>query len=195
MNKIFTKEYINNQIVFVEKCKKILKKELKTSLPLFFVHSYGCQGNVSEGEKIKGILKNIGFFETNEIKKANIIILNTCAIREKAQEKVFSNLGNILKLKLSCKNENKIVGVCGCMVQQKHVEEKLRQNFKEINLVFGPHVIYKLPQMLFEILSKNKKKYFNLEENETIEEGLPVLRNSKIKALVPIRFGCNNVCS
>ena len=193
MKEIYTKEYINNQIIFIEKCKEIIKEKFKTNSPSFFVHSYGCQGNVSEGEKIKGILKEIGFVETESIEKANIIILNTCAIREKAQEKVFSNLGNILNLKLS--DKNKIIGVCGCMVQQKHVKERLEVNFKGVNLIFGPHVIYKLPQMLFEILYNEKKRYFDLEEKTTVEEGIPILRNSNIKALVPISYGCNNFCS
>lgn len=192
MKKFFTHEYIDTQIIFIEKCKELLKEKYK-EIPKFYLHSYGCQGNVSEGEKIEGILSQIGFIKTNNVELADIVILNTCAIREKAQEKVFSNIGNILNLK--SKNKEKIIGICGCMVQQEHVKNRIETNFKEINLVFGPHVIHKLPEMLYSVLLKIKKQYININEKENIEENIPVLRGSKIKALVPISYGCNNFCS
>ena len=193
MEKIFVNEYIDTQNVYIEKCREILKEKFKGLQPLFYQHSYGCQGNVSEGEKIEGILNDIGYKKTNDLNNANIIILNTCAIREKAQDKVFSNLGNILNLKIN--DKEKIIGICGCMVQQEHVKKRIEENFKTVNLIFGPHVIDKLPQMLYRVLSKEKKRYVNIDQEETIKEGIPVLRNDKIKALVPISYGCNNFCS
>lgn len=192
MKEFFTHEYIDTQIIFVEKCKELLREKYKKT-PQFYLHSYGCQGNVSEGEKIEGILTEIGFIKTENVELADIIILNTCAIREKAQEKVFSNIGNILRLKLE--NKEKIVGVCGCMVQQEHVKKRIETNFKEIDLVFGPHVIHKLPEMMYNILLKIKRQYIDINEKENIEENIPILRGSKIKALVPISYGCNNFCS
>ena len=192
MKEFFTHEYIDTQIIFVEKCKELLREKYKKT-PQFYLHSYGCQGNVSEGEKIEGILTEIGFIKTENVELADIIILNTCAIREKAQEKVFSNIGNILRLKLE--NKEKIVGVCGCMVQQEHVKKRIETNFKEIDLVFGPHVIHKLPEMMYNILLKIKRQYIDINEKENIEENIPILRGSKIKALVPTSYGCNNFCS
>lgn len=191
MTKIFVKDYISTQTNFIEQCKNILIKKFEKT-PTFYVHSYGCQGNVSEGEKIEGILKEIGFLKVNSLDDANLIILNSCAIREKAENKLFSHLGNVLNLKNS--SGEKIIGVCGCMVQQDHILKKIKEHFPSVNLIFGTHVIDKLPEFIFKILT-NSKQCFNINSEENIVENIPVLRNSKIKALVPISYGCNNFCS
>lgn len=192
MLKFFVEDYLKTQAQYIEKCKDILSFNYEKMPKTFFVHSYGCQGNVSEGEKIKGILKEIGLKEEEVLKKADIIILNSCAIRQKAQDKVFSHLGEILKLKQ--KQKEKIIGVCGCMVQQNHVKEKLKNNFSSVDLIFGPFVIHKLPQLLYLNL-QNKKQQIDISEKEIIVENIPVKRKDKIKALVPISYGCNNFCS
>ena len=192
MSKIFVKDYLLTQNNFIEKCKNLINEKFKNT-PTFFVHSYGCQGNVSEGEKIEGILKEIGFLKVNNLDAANLIILNSCAIREKAENKLFSHLGNVLNLKNS--SGEKIVGVCGCMVQQNHILKKIKKSFPSVNLVFGTHVIDKLPEFLFNILTNSKMQCFNISSEENIVENIPILRTSKIKALVPISYGCNNFCS
>lgn len=193
MNKFFSNDYLVNQKLYVKKCNDILKDGYKLNKPLFFVHSYGCQGNVSEGEKIEGILNEIGYEKCCDEKIADVVILNTCAIREKAQDKVFSALGNILNHKKLQKN--KIVAICGCMVQQKHIIEKIEKKFPSVDLVFGPHVIHKLPEFLYNLLSKTNKKLIDITDKEVVEEEIPIFRNNKIKALVPISYGCNNFCS
>ena len=192
MFKNYVYDYIKNQNIFIEKCKKLLNLRFENKNFSFFVRSYGCQGNVSEGEKIEGILKELGFEKAYDEKTANLIVLNSCAIREKAQNKVYSHLGNLLNLKLQ--DRKKIICVCGCMVQQNIVKNKLKEKFKKIDLIFGPHVIYKIPELLYNLLIKNKQ-YVDVSEKEEIVEKIPVLRNNKIKALVPISYGCNNFCS
>ncbi len=193
MINFFTNEYVKIQKNFVELCREILKTKFKDKILVFYVHSYGCQGNVSEGEKIEGILKEIGYEKGNNPKYADLIILNTCAIREKAQDKVFSRLGEILNLKLL--DESKIIGLCGCMVQQEHVKNKIKNKFPSVDLIFGTHVIHKLPEFLYYILNKDKKQNIDISSKEVIEESIPILRHDKIKALVPISYGCNNFCS
>lgn len=192
MIKNYVYDYFQNQSVFIEKCKELLNLRFKKNVFSFFVHSYGCQGNFSDGEKIEGILEELGFKRAYDEKTADLIVLNSCAIREKAQNKVFSHLGSVLNLKFF--DRKKIVCVCGCMVQQKDVQNKLKTNFKALDLVFGPHVIYKIPELLFKMLSKTQQ-YVDVSEKEKVVEKIPVSRKSKIKALVPISYGCNNFCS
>ena len=192
MVKSFVENYLKTQEEFVLKCKNILNLAHENMVKTFSVHSYGCQGNVSEGEKIKGILKEIGLTEEETLKNADVIILNSCAIRKKAEDKVFSHLGEILKLKKN--NKEKIIGVCGCMVQQNHVKEKLKTNFSSVDLIFGPNVIHKLPEMFYLIL-KNKKQLVDTSEKEVVVENIPIKRKDLVKALVPISYGCNNFCS
>lgn len=161
--------------------------------PKAYVHSYGCQQNVSDGEKIQGILQQMGCGFVNSPEGAGIIILNTCAVRENAEDKVFGNVGALKKLKEQ--NRGLVIAVGGCMAQQKHIAEKLKASYPFVDIVFGTHIMHELPRMLYEKLTDGKGCINIPDADGIICEGIPTRRNSDIKAYVPIMYGCDNFCS
>ena len=161
--------------------------------PKAFVHTYGCQGNVSDGERIKGVLGECGFTMTDELSEADFVLYNTCAVREHAQDRVFGNVGALKKYKTA--NKNMKICLCGCMVQQAHVTERIKKSYPFVDLVFGTHVSHRLPEFLYRIYCLNKKVYEIPDSDGVIAEGTPILRDSTFKAWIPIMYGCNNFCS
>ena len=161
--------------------------------PFAYVRTYGCQQNVADGEKLKGMLVQMGFALTQEQKHADLILFNTCAVREHAEDRVFGNVGALKGQKR--KNPDLIIGLCGCMTQQEHVAEKIRDSYPYVDLVFGTHVLHRLPEFLWEKI-RGHKRVFNLsgEENGVVE-GVPLQRDGSLKAWLPIMYGCNNFCS
>ena len=159
---------------------------------LAYTRTFGCRANVSDGEKINGILAKMGYGFTRDMNEADLILFNTCAVRENAETRVFGNVGALIHQKR--RNPNLIIAVCGCMVQQEHIKEKLYKTFPFINLIFGTHVIHKLPELLNKVMNGNKL-VADISDTETISEDLPVRRESKFKADVPIMYGCDNYCS
>lgn len=163
------------------------------SQPLVFLRSFGCQQNVSDGEKIKGKLSEIGYGFTDEIAKAQFILYNTCAVRENAEDKVFGYIGDLKHIKED--NPELIIGLCGCMAQQEHVAERVKQTYKQVDLVFGTFAYNDLYNMLWEIID-SRRRVFNLTENHIdIDEDFLQLRDDKVRAFVPIMYGCNNFCT
>ncbi len=162
-------------------------------VPLAYTHSYGCQQNVSDGEKINGMLYRMGYDFTDDPEKADFILYNTCAVRENAENRVFGNLGALKHLKN--RNPNLIIAVCGCMVQQQHIADRIKKTFPFVDLVFGTHVLHKFPEYLYSIFAEGKRVYSLPESEGVICEGIPVKRDSKFKASVPIMYGCNNFCT
>ena len=191
MTKEINKEELLVQQEYIEKVKAINAK--REQMPLAHVHSFGCQQNVSDGEKIKGMLAQMGYGFTPETAFADLILFNTCAVRENAEDRVFGNIGALKKLKE--KNRNLIIAVGGCMVQQEHIAQRMRKSFPQVDIIFGTHVMHTLPQMIYEKLSENRRTLSIPESDGVIAEGLPVIRESKVKASVPIMYGCNNFCS
>lgn len=174
-----------------EWCGEHLKK--RGEKPLAYVHSYGCQQNVSDGEKIKGKLAVVGFDFTDDTQNAQLIILNTCAVRENAEDRVFGNIGSFKKLKEN--NRELVIGICGCMAQQQHIADKIRSSYRQVDLVFGTFAYNDMYCMLWEVISQ-RKRVFNLNDTCTeIDEGSVQLRDDKIRAFVPIMYGCNNFCT
>ena len=161
--------------------------------PRAFVRTYGCQGNVADGETIKGILSSLGYIITEDIDSADLILFNTCAIREHAEDRVFGNVGRLKARKES--NPNLIIALCGCMMQQERVAERIRKSFRYVDLVFGTHVIYKLPEFIYRVLCTGERVFDLSGGDGCIVEGLPVKRDGAFKAWVPIMYGCNNYCS
>ncbi len=164
--------------------------------PSACVHSYGCQLNVSDGEKIKDMLLKMGFTLTENYEKADMVIFNTCAVRENAEDRVFGNLG-ILK---RCKEEkpHMIIGICGCMASLEHVTDRINSSYKFVDIVFAPSALDKLPAIVLEKLSGKKRilcpdQYKNGEKIPVWE--LEQKRDSSFKASVPVMFGCNNFCT
>ena len=191
MTKEINKEELLVQQEYIEKVKAINAK--REQMPLAHVHSFGCQQNVSDGEKIRGMLAQMGYGFTPETAFADLILFNTCAVRENAEDRVFGNIGALKKLKE--KNRNLIIAVGGCMVQQEHIAQRMRKSFPQVDIIFGTHVMHTLPQMIYEKLSENRRTLSIPESDGVIAEGLPVIRESKVKASVPIMYGCNNFCT
>ena len=161
--------------------------------PYAYVYSYGCQQNVSDGEKLKGQLSLIGYDFTDDTEQAQLIILNTCAVRENAENTVYGAVGGLKHLKE--RNPELIIGICGCMAQLEHVAKKVKESYRQVDLVFGTFAYNELYRMLYTVI-KDRKRVFELSENVTdINEDFVQIRDSKIKAFVPIMYGCNNFCT
>ena len=161
--------------------------------PLAYVHSYGCQQNVNDGEKIRGVLLDVGFGLCENVEQADLILFNTCAVREHAEQRVFGNVGALKKLKE--KNPRLIIGVCGCMAQQPHIVDKLRKSYPYVDLVFGVDGIDRLPDMLAERLRRGKRYLEEPSERNAVVEELPIRRDSGFRAWLPIMYGCDNFCT
>lgn len=187
------KKEVEKQNNFSSLAKNLLKFKFGEASPKAYVHTFGCQGNVSDGERMKGMLSDMGYVFTEDEKEADLILLNTCAIREHAEDRVFGNIGRLKVLKKA--NPDLIICVCGCMVQQKHIEEKIYKSYPFVSVVFGTHVIHKLPEFVYRALSRGKRVYDTDSTNLEIAEGNRVWRDGKIRAWLPIMYGCNNFCS
>ncbi len=161
--------------------------------PIAHVHSFGCQQNVSDGEKIKGMLAAMGYGFSNTPEGADLVLFNTCAVRENAEDRVFGNVGALKKAKKD--NPDMLIGVCGCMVQQEHITEKLRKSYPNVDIIFGTHVLHTMPQIIYNALTTKKRQVSIPESDGVIAEGIPLRRESRIKASIPIMYGCNNFCT
>ncbi len=161
--------------------------------PLAFVDTYGCQQNEADSERLRGYLEQMGYGFTEDEEQAQIIVINTCAIREHAEQRVFGNVGALVHVKR--RHPNQLICLCGCMVQQPHVADKIRQSYRHVDLVFGPHALWKFPEMIHTLLTQRGRIFQNTDEAGSIAEGIPLVRQDKIKAWVSIMYGCNNFCS
>ena len=161
--------------------------------PLAWVDTYGCQQNEADSELIRGMLTEMGYEMTDTEQDADIIVINTCAIREHAEQRVFGNIGALVHTKR--RKPGQIICLCGCMAQEPHVAERLRNSYHHVDLVFGPHALWRFPEFLRRIYLR-RGRVFETENSEgAIAEGLPVRRSGTIKAWVSIMYGCNNFCS
>ena len=158
----------------------------------YFIKTYGCQMNVHDSEEIKKILENLGYTEIEDYEQADLIILNTCAIRENAHDKVFGFLGRCKHLKKT--NKDLILGLCGCMAQEENVVKEIREKHKYIDMVFGTHNMNELPDMLMNFYGKQSINVYS-KEGDVIEFGNLYKRDSKITAWVNIMYGCDKFCT
>ena len=183
---------IKEQKAFVKKVARVISEKY-CETPLACVVTFGCQQNLSDSEYIKGMLNEMGYGFTNDRQKAKLIIFNTCAVREHAEDRVFGNVGALKTYKLQ--NPDVIVALCGCMMQQQHIADKIKKSYPFVDLVFGTHVVYKFPELLFKALTGKRRVFETPDMDGVIAEGVPVLRDSDKKAWIPIMYGCNNFCS
>ena len=192
-------KYGEKQEIYCQKIKEYYKNILKIKSPKAFVKTYGCQQNVSDSEKYKGMLVHMGFSLTENQENADVILFNTCAIRENAENKAFGNIGWVKNLKKT--NENLFIILCGCMTEQKTIINKIKLKFSFIDLVFGTHSIHKFPKYFYEALlskkasGKTSAKTYIKETEDIIAEDFPEVKNNNLKAFLPIMYGCNNFCS
>ena len=155
--------------------------------------TYGCQQNENDTERIRGMLKEAGFEFIEDSKKADVIIYNTCAVRENAEQKVFGRLGLLKPIKE--RRRNMVIGVCGCMVQQEHITEKIKKSHEHVDLVFGTHALYKMPELLYKAIN-SRKTVIDIEDSKgAIAEDIPIMREDAKKAWVSVMYGCNNFCT
>ena len=179
----------------VEEAAQIMQIRARGERPLAFVHSYGCQQNVADGEKIKGFLEQMGFSFTQEAEEADFILFNTCAVREHAEDRVFGNVGALKNIKR--RHPSVIIALCGCMMEQPHVAQRIQRSYPYVSLVFGTHVIHRFPELFLQALTSGHRVFSRGEEDEDhqIHEGLPIHRDGSVKAWVTVMYGCNNFCS
>ena len=181
------KKDIKNELEYIEKVKKINEgKNLK-----YYILTMGCQLNENDSEKISGMAENMGYSKTDDILNADLVIYNTCCVRENAEEKLFGKLGEVKKLKEA---KGTIIAIGGCMMQEKHIVDKIKKSYK-YDVIFGTHTLYQFPRDLYNAIMENKKVIDVLDIDGEIIEGLPIKRNDNIRAQVTIMNGCNNFCT
>ena len=186
-----TPEQVAGQLDF---CQKVLEHhQALTHTPLAFVDTYGCQQNEADSERIRGYLSEMGYGFTQSEDEADVIVINTCAIREHAEDRVLGNVGALVHTKR--RHPGQIICLCGCMAQEGHVAEKIRQSYRHVDLLFGPHALWKFPELLWRVVSRRGRVFENADESGSIAEGIPVVRQNGVKAWVSIMYGCNNFCS
>ncbi len=190
-----TKYYIKNKDSILQ-AREIIKSVFFDKTPLVYVETYGCQQNEADSEKLKGMACDLGYAVTEDKENADLILINTCAVREHAELKALSNTGQLKHVKEQ--NPNLLIGVCGCMVQQDHRMGDIKNRYPYVDFVFGTNKIFDLPEILFKVFKRRKRQFFveSYETNrgEFLEE-VPVCRTYKNKAWVSVMYGCNNFCS
>ncbi|MGN0180913.1 MAG: tRNA (N6-isopentenyl adenosine(37)-C2)-methylthiotransferase MiaB [Candidatus Ornithomonoglobus sp.] len=161
---------------------------------LAHTETYGCQQNVNDTERIRGMLAKAGFEFTDKAEEADIVIYNTCAVRENAEQRVFGRLGILKHIKENT-NPNMLVAVCGCMVQQEHIAEKIKKVHDHVDLIFGTHALWRMPELLYKAMNENGVVVDITPSDGSIAEDVPILRDKDEKAWVSIMYGCNNFCT
>lgn len=186
--RVRTREEVNRRVFNIEENLLNIGNNKK-----YLIKTHGCQANERDSENIAGLLEKIGYTLTQDESKADIVIINTCAIREGAEDKVFGELGALKRYKTE--NPNMIIGVCGCMAQEERTVKTILEKYKQVDLIFGTHNINNLPNLINNIIEKNKKaiEVYSIE-GEVIED-IPSVRTLKHKASVNIMYGCNKFCA
>ena len=161
--------------------------------PVACVDTFGCQQNVADGERLMGMLEACGFTFTQEPGQADLVILNTCAVREHAEQRVFGNLGMLTHTKKD--NPDQVIVLCGCMAQEPRVSQRVKESYRHVDLVFGPQALWRFPELLYRVYEQRRRVFSVEEEDGSIAEGIPVVRERGVKAWVSVMYGCNNFCS
>ena len=161
--------------------------------PKAYTHTFGCQQNEADTERIRGMLHEMGYEMTDSTEEADFILFNTCAVREHAEDRAFGNIGALSHLKK--KRPDVVIALCGCMAQRREVAEKVRQSYRHVDLVFGPQALWKFPELLYQVYTQRRRVFSVEDEHGAIAEGMPVVREGRTRAWVSIMYGCNNFCS
>ncbi len=181
-------EEIELQKEYINKVKNInINQNLK-----YHILTMGCSLNENDSEKICGMLEEMNYTKTENINEANFIVFNTCCIRENAEDRLFGKLGEVKKIK---KENNAIISIGGCMMQQEHIIDKINESYPYVDIIFGTHTLHKLPENIYKKLNNSKKIKDVLDIDGKVYEDLPIRRSDKVKAQVTIMYGCNNFCS
>ena len=190
-NVVLSDADMQRQREFTEKIKELHRQRGRTVRAM--VDTFGCQQNVADSQHILGMLEAMGCEFVTEPAQADIVVLNTCAIREHAEKRVYGNLGALTHTKKA--DPEQIICLCGCMAQRPEVAEKVRKSYRHVDLVFGPQALWKFPELLWQVYSRRGRVFSVEEEHGSIAEGMPVVREGRTRAWVSIMYGCNNFCS
>ena len=166
--------------------------ELNTT-PTAYVETYGCQQNEADSEKLRGYLTQSGYAIASEAEGADVVVMNTCAIREHAEQRVFGNLGALTHTKR--RHPGQKIFLCGCMAGQTVVSDRIKKSYPHVDGVFSPHHLWQFPEILWNVLSRGKRQFYVEDEPGSIAEGIPQVRDNTLKAWVSIMYGCNNFCT
>lgn len=186
------KQQIAHQLEYIEQVSR--RNALLPEQQWFFCQTFGCQQNEADTERIAGMLRDMGYQRTEDYTKANVIVVNTCAVREHAEKRVFGMMGKYTHLKDS--RDDLVICMCGCMVQQEHITEKIKKSYPRVDIVFGTHMQWRFPELLLHRLSGSKRIFeISGDPKGEIAEGLPVQRGEGCHAWLSIMYGCNNFCT
>lgn len=177
---------------YINLIAEIMEIRKRSDKPMACIHTYGCQQNVADSEKIKGMLHLAGFEFTDVAEDADLILFNTCAIREHAEDRVFGNVGALKNIKR--RHPSVTIALCGCMMEQKAVADRIYKSYPFVNIVFGTHSISRFPELYYNQLV-NGKRIFDTCDDNTIYEDVPTLRDKEFKGWLPVMYGCDNFCS
>lgn len=188
---VISKQELEKQLAF---CDKIRAYWLdRNAVPKAYVETYGCQQNEADSERIRGVLSESGYSITDTAEGADVVVMNTCAIREHAEQRVFGNLGALTHTKR--RHSAQKIFLCGCMAGQEHVVHRIKHSYPHVDGVFSTHHLWQFPELLHRVLTTRKRTYFVEDEAGSIAEGLPQMRDNTLKAWVSIMYGCNNFCT
>ncbi len=182
---------IARQLALCDQIRALLDQ--RPGQKLAYVDTYGCQQNEADSERLRGYLARMGYAFSPTEEGADLVLLNTCAIREHAEQRVFGNVGALTHTKR--RHPEQVICLCGCMARQDHVAQRLRQSFPHVDLVFGPQLLWQFPQLLLDRLTSGKRVFATEDVPGAVAEGIPVVRQNRQKAWVSIMYGCNNFCT
>ena len=188
---VISQAQLDSQFAYCDKIAALWQCEGRT--PTAYVETYGCQQNEADSERIRGMLQQSGYSICDEAECADVVVMNTCAIREHAEQRVFGNLGALTHTKR--RHEGQKIFLCGCMAGQKTVSDRIKKSYPHVDGVFSTHHLWQFPEILYNVLTRGKRQFYVEDEAGSIAEGLPVVRSNSLKAWVSIMYGCNNFCT
>ena len=186
-----TPKQVDDQLAICEKIRNFWMNQSIT--PKAYVETYGCQQNEADSERIRGMLVSAGYAICDEAEGADVVVMNTCAIREHAEQRVWGNLGALVHTKR--RHPRQKIFLCGCMPGEEKVVQRLKHSYPHVDGVFSTHHLWQFPQILWRVLDVGKRTFFTEDEAGSIAEGLPVVRSNSLKSWVSIMYGCNNFCT
>ena len=188
---VISEDQLRQQFEYCDKIAAYWRE--KDTVPVAYVETYGCQQNEADSEKIRGLLVQSGYTIGNEAEGADVVVMNTCAIREHAEQRVFGNLGALVHTKR--RHPGQKVFLCGCMAGEQIVSNRIKNSYHHVDGVFSTHHLWQFAEILYNVLTKGKRQFYVADEAGSIAEGLPQVRDNKLKAWVSIMYGCNNFCT
>ena len=188
---LISQAQLEDQFAYCDKIAALWQQEGR--IPTAYVETYGCQQNEADSEKLRGYLTQSGYTIIQQAEGADVVVMNTCAIREHAEQRVFGNLGALTHTKR--RHPEQKIFLCGCMAGETKVSQRIRQSYPHVDGVFSTHHLWQFPEILYNVLTQKKRQFYVADEPGSIAEGIPQVRDSQLKAWVSIMYGCNNFCT